>query len=585
MRKILARISILLVLLAIALPQLPSTPARAQGTNLLINGDMATGGYYGLPNNKGQAPNGWQVWATTEAPSSDYHQFLPQVRSAPGAWIQRGGFINWTAGGYQTAGVSVGKTYRFSIYAFQWTCNDNEFSCTGPEGRSSDKSSNMVAKIGIDPTGGTDPTSGNILWGPPAQPWDAYQAITVDAIATGGSMTVFTYSTSTTALFFREILWDDASLVELGEGQGNPLNSGAATTGGEGDGETTVVEPPQTVPFVTPQQARPDGSVVHTVGDGDTFSSIYVAYRSLTTRDAILKLNGWELPPAIISIGDEIKILPPGSVDPATGRVLNPSGGTAAQSTPVATPPPPPTNSTSSTPVATPPPPTNNNSSEDSGGNIGPSTPVIDPDVEKGGSLLPGGASSHFLYPNRRYDNAMLFSTSAQRNATRRARQNQATGTVCLSFFDDQNSDLMKNQNESAVSGAQVMVDKTTHDITTEDGTLCVDDVRTGQITVEATAPAGYGFLSGAKLLVQVYVGHVTNVPFAVVQGVNIPDTPTEVAEPPLTSVDIVPVVSENDDNNGSMLNQLFNNSAYAVFVLAAILGLVSMIVVWSYRR
>lgn len=299
----------------------PSNVAQAQGPNLLQNTNFSNG-FYGREGIDGQIPLNWDLWADGQPPATDYNQFLPYARSAPGSWILKGGYVAWTGGGFQTVTVEPGKTYRFTIYGFLWTCDDREFSCTGPDGRSSDTSFGARAKVGIDPTGGTDGLASTVLWSTPQEAYDAFYALTVDAVAESTQMTVFFYTTVAAAPALRETYWDDASLVALPEGEGNPLNAGAAP-----EGEDPLPEPPQTVPFVSPQSAQPDGSVVHVVAEGDTFDSILVAYRYLgVTRDDLLERNGWEEPPRWIFMGDRITILPAGSVNPETGEVIsNPS--------------------------------------------------------------------------------------------------------------------------------------------------------------------------------------------------------------------------------------------------------------------
>lgn len=78
-------------------------------------------------------------------------------------------------------------------------------------------------------------------------------------------------------------------------------------------------------PFVNPQAARPDGSVVHVVQFGDTLDAILFGYAGigivLTTED-LMRFNSWEYKPQFIYVGDEIIILPAGSVDPSTGQLL-----------------------------------------------------------------------------------------------------------------------------------------------------------------------------------------------------------------------------------------------------------------------
>lgn len=326
MRVALKLILVLVVMLAVVPVAVNDTAhvAQAQGNNLLQSPQFTGGNWYTLDGIDGQLPGGWSLWANGQKPASDYNQFLPYTRSAPGSWEMRGGYVAWTGGGYQQVnGVTPNVTYRFTIYAFAWTCNDIAFSCTDANGRTSDKSFNSRIKVGIDPTGGTDPNSGNIVWSGLGESYDTFSAFTVDAIATNTTITVFTYNTvSEPPPALRQMFWDDASLVALGEGEGNPGNPGAG--GDSGNGDVVLNAPDQTVPFVQAQSAQPDGSVVHTVVEGDTINSIYVAYRYLgITRESFYQLNGWgEEPPGVIFVGEQIQILPPGSVDPTTGQLL-----------------------------------------------------------------------------------------------------------------------------------------------------------------------------------------------------------------------------------------------------------------------
>lgn len=308
-----------------------STPTvQAQGTNLLQSPQFTAGNYYTRDGIDGQIPGGWDIWSNGQPPASDYNQFLPYTRSAPGSWEMRGGFVAWTAGGLQqVSGVTPGATYRFTIYGFAWTCNDLEFSCTDAEGRTSDQSYNSQIRVGIDPTGGTDVSSSAIVWSPFGTSYDRFSAFTIDAVAQSGTITVFTYNTvSQPPPALRQMFWDDASLVRVGDDIVD-VNGEQPTEDGE------LNAPPDSVPFVQPQSAQPDGSVVHTVRDGDTVDSIYVAYRYLgITRDSFYALNGWTEPPRFIVPGEQILILPAGSVDPTTGQLLTGVGS------PRATPPP-----------------------------------------------------------------------------------------------------------------------------------------------------------------------------------------------------------------------------------------------------
>jgi hypothetical protein len=364
------------ILLALSIEP-SSTPVEAQGTNLLTNSGF-DGTWYSAEGVDGQLPTGWNIWANGQKPATDINQFAdagnpPRILSGEASWIMKGGYVAWTAGGYQQATVTEGTTYRFSIYAFVWTCDDLEFSCTDADGRESDKSFGARVKVGVDPTGGTDASASTVLWSTPVEAYDTFRQISVDAVATGSQMTVFTYSTVSIAPALREMYWENAALIALDEGEGNPANSDVET-----EEEEDAPPPPAVVPFVSPQDAQPDGSVIHTVGEGDTFDSIRVAYRYLgVTREDILELNDWDAPPRIILVGDKIKILPPGSVDPETGALLTAPGsnsGSGADANATATPFSAPSDG-EATPGATP---------------FQPPSEDDDDTVEKGGSLLPG---------------------------------------------------------------------------------------------------------------------------------------------------------------------------------------------------
>jgi hypothetical protein len=165
-----------------------------------------------------------------------------------------------------------------------------------------------VLKVGIDPTGGTDPNSANVQWSASASPYDQWAQMSVSATATGDAVTVFLYMSQAKGLALNNVYWDKISLVRS-------ASAPAATP------------TPQYAPFVVPQSVRPDGSVVHVVQAGDTLSAIVYAYREYNvTAESIAALNtGLKPNTRVLQIGQEIVILPPGSVDPTTGK-LRPQG-------------------------------------------------------------------------------------------------------------------------------------------------------------------------------------------------------------------------------------------------------------------
>ena len=112
----------------------------------------------------------------------------------------------------QVSGIQSGAHLRFSIYMQAWMCS-NWLDCN--DGKVSDKPSDMHLKVGIDPTGGDNPFSPNIIWSPEQPAWDAWALFQVEAIAKNGSVTVYTHSRPEWdwARANNDVYIDDARLV------------------------------------------------------------------------------------------------------------------------------------------------------------------------------------------------------------------------------------------------------------------------------------------------------------------------------------------------------------------------------------
>ena len=160
----------------------------------------------------------------------------------------------------------------------------------------------------------------------------------------------------------------------------------------------------------------------------------------------------------------------------------------------------------------------------------------------------------------------------------------RSAGRVCVSFFEDTNADQFFNQSEERLDAGSFTLAENRYEVTTADG-LCVDNLDTGTVTFEATPPAGYGFMTGSRLEVTIYPGRTIDIALGVVEGLNIPDNPPAVDEPTLNEVNTVSVVSGEAASDESAIEQIINNSAYIVLGMAVAVGLLSTIVVWSYRR
>lgn len=253
-------------------------PVYAQGENLLQNPGF-DGGLSASPN--GSVPTGWAIYGDA---SSDKESLPALTRSAPYSWRLRKEYGVFTGGGYQSLDVQAGATYRFSIYAMIWTCDDPVHACRNETSTFSDTSSGGRVRIGIDPTGGTNPYAATVQWGGFRSPftWGVFEYLSLDTVATSGRMTVFTYYTADKVMRFHDVFWDDASLVQVSQAPANP---------GNGENPAPNPQPRNTaVPVVADPVERADGALVHIVQSGQSLWTIAQGYG--LSLVALRDLNG-----------------------------------------------------------------------------------------------------------------------------------------------------------------------------------------------------------------------------------------------------------------------------------------------------
>ena len=204
-------------------------------------------------------------WHRPEFGNANCHYPIcaPRIHSGDEAQHYFTLFTLHDAGVYQqVSGITPGSVVQFSIYLQAWSTNEN----IGP----SQLTQNMNLRIGIDPFGGTNAFSPNVIWGAPGNSFDAWTLFTLQATAQGSSVTVFTRSTPYWAVQHNDVYLDDASLVVVGAG-------GGSTSSG-------VSAPPAANP---PPASGPGGT--YTVQPGDILTRI--AYQQGVTVDAIVAAN------------------------------------------------------------------------------------------------------------------------------------------------------------------------------------------------------------------------------------------------------------------------------------------------------
>jgi len=356
-----------------------------EAANLLVNGDFE-GEYNALA---GAAPRnvaaGWTPWHVGRSSSSpsfanhdpNYDEETDRIRLDEAGSAQKYFtlFATHHGGIYQEVNsVTRGTAYRFSIYAYVW-------SSSFEDADNSEDPGDVVVRVGIDPNGGTDGQSDDIIWSTAATFfYDAYRQYAVIATAESSTITVFVESTVGEPRANNYIYLDDAILEAAGSTavvEGTPtsetnteLNDVSATatptatatlaqdTSRAGDGQqqnptptasaTASATPTHTttpIPTATASAtATPDSTitaisrefpetVTHIVVEGDTVSELALRFNS--TRAAINRANGLN-ESNLIFIGQRLII--PVNESALIGGVESPSATPTATLTPTYTP-------------------------------------------------------------------------------------------------------------------------------------------------------------------------------------------------------------------------------------------------------
>ncbi len=108
---------------------------------------------------------------------------------------------------YQSVGgIVAGSRLRFTIWGHAWAGGGND-------ANKSEGGGPMHMRIGIDPTGGTNPWAASVVWSGEQNPLDVWSSFSVEAVARANSATVFTWSAPDYPTQHNDVYWDDASLT------------------------------------------------------------------------------------------------------------------------------------------------------------------------------------------------------------------------------------------------------------------------------------------------------------------------------------------------------------------------------------
>ncbi|MBN1202083.1 MAG: LysM peptidoglycan-binding domain-containing protein [Anaerolineae bacterium] len=567
-------------------------------TNLLTNGSLERP-YYGTTSSTTTAPEGWDLWYSGEEPEAFPHTDQVQVRDGEVSWNIKKGYVAITAAGYQrVGGLTEGDAVKLTAYGWVYTCNDTKNSCIieEPPYRESQKASQTTLKVGIDPTGGTNPGSDQVVWSAVARPYDEWAEMSVTAAAESDTVTVYLYVTQGRGLALNNIYWDQASLVRTDE---EPENAPPATA------------TPYEVPFVAPQGVRPDGSIVHVVQEGDTLSSIAFAYNKDygVTIESIAAINeNIKTNTRFLIIGQEILILPPGSVDPVTGQLIPPeqqAQNIAATQTAAAPPPAP-------IEVVAPAPEAGGEATEEAQpGPEGEATaeaeaaeePTPEATEEPGAepeatAEVPEEAAEEAAPEPPAAEEPQAVAEADTGTDGQPSVLTATSGTLCVTIYEDQNTNMARDSGEAALTGSQVVLAQagsadSEYAYDDPNGPLCLD-LLPGRYEVRVGLPEGYGATTADAANVSLVSGHQVSVSFGGALGFAAPAAPEEAAEADETgevieSGAVAPVMvevevdSEKDDK--SALDKLYDNAGLLVLGFAGVIVVSSTMLVIAVRR
>ena len=270
------------------------------------------------------APETCVVWHNPEYGGTDWIRVGPsRIRSGKNSLKY---FTFWSvheAGVFQTVeGIQPGTLLRFGAWMHAWSADE------GPGGEQpspyqSGGQTSMHMKIGVDPAGGRNPWSSDVVWSPEVDTYDQFGYYQVTAVARSDRVTVFTYSRPEKMLKHNDVYLDDLELVAVSIPGGSAAPVAAPT---QLPAAANAAPPPSAQQPRPPPAPRGDGAVVHVAQPGDTVWGLSVQYD--VSMDQILRLNGMDQDTPLL-IGQEVVIaLPEAASQPAPAPTETPAAAT-----------------------------------------------------------------------------------------------------------------------------------------------------------------------------------------------------------------------------------------------------------------
>ena len=212
-------LTVLLLTLALA------ATASGQENNLLANPSFEGGSH--STSLSSWVGDGWTPWFVQGNRQGFNHE--PEFGILTGregqsheGWRAQRWFNNYAthdAGIMQRVAVSPGSNVKFSIWALSWSAQQDQFGIS--EGK-------YRKWVGIDPTGGTDPMSPQVVWSPVNEVMDQWVKLEIETSAKGSAVTAFVRGQPEWPLKHNNNIVDDAVLTQ--EAVATPTPSGPTPT-------------------------------------------------------------------------------------------------------------------------------------------------------------------------------------------------------------------------------------------------------------------------------------------------------------------------------------------------------------------
>ncbi|MBN1428971.1 MAG: hypothetical protein JXB07_11345 [Anaerolineae bacterium] len=162
-----------------------------------------------------QNSSGYQLPEMTVIPSHSPYNNPPRVFEGAQALRMMGNGSVFDAGVMQQVTVTPGESFCLSGQGHAWSSfrGDDPFHSTL---LSSDDRRNANFRLGIDPSGGTDPWASSVIWGSTANLYDEYQPLSpVQTQSKGETVTVFVRGTVLWRFAHNELFFDEIVLARF----------------------------------------------------------------------------------------------------------------------------------------------------------------------------------------------------------------------------------------------------------------------------------------------------------------------------------------------------------------------------------